>query len=498
MTITNQVSRRDFLRKGAAAGAVALLAARWTSKTFADVTAPVLTTDPDVHFLSRIAYGVRPVDLARVKSIGRPAYLEEQLDPTLFKFESSKALKTAKKTLATTAAKLRKNKKGTELSYQALLTGAVYQPAFNGAQLYERMVEFWSDHFNIASDGLEPELVDFQRDVIRQYALGNFRDLLIATAHSPAMLYYLDNYVNVAAHPNENYARELMELHTIGVDGGYTESDVKEVARAFTGWTVQGQTEFYFDAGEHDTGAKTVLGTGLPAGRGQEDALDVLNLLAAHPNTALFVCRKLCVRFVSDNPPANLVTSLANVWQATGGDIKSVLRQLFLSAEFAAATGQKLRRPQDFFIGLVRLTRMEFKNFWTFRYMLEQLGQVPYGWGPPNGYPDVTAEWANTNGLLARWNIALTLPDRALRDRKSGITVRLPKELWKVATFGELVDIGALAVFGVVLPEPERSQFVDYVSDGAGVAGAVTSTEFLDKAGTMLGLMLAMPAYQWR
>lgn len=497
MTTTCTVSRRDFLRRGAAAGALAFLASRWASSTWADTAASVVSNDPVVHFLNRISYGVRPEDLAHAKSIGISAYLEEQLIPDKFRYESSKPLKQALKTLSMTAPKLRKMKKGGQRAYEGLITGGVYLPAANGAQLYERMIEFWSDHFNIASQDLEPEVVDFQRDVIRRHAFGKFRDLLIATAHSPAMLYYLDNFTNVASHPNENYARELMELHTVGVDGGYTETDVKEVARAFTGWTT-GDEGYRFDDGEHDTGSKTVLGTTLPSGRGEQDALDVLNLLASHPSTAQFVCRKLCVRFVSDSPPASLVNSLATVWQQTDGDIKAVLRQLFLSAEFAASTGQKLRRPLDFFIGLVRVTRMEFKDFWNFRYQLERLGQVPYGWGPPNGYPDVASEWANTNGLLARWNTALPLPDRALRDKKSGLRVRLPKSIGSAGTFGELVDAGAQEVFGVVLPEPERTMYVDYVSDGAGANAVITPDAFLDKTGTMIGLLLSAPQYQWR
>ena len=390
--------------------------------------------------------------------------------------------------------------------YRVMIEGLLLRAVRSQRQLLERMVEFWSNHFNVSMDDWMPDQLLYQRETIRPHALGHFRDLLIASAKSPAMLVYLDNYVNVASHPNENYARELLELHTMGVDGGYTELDVKEVARAFSGWTVHNRTRtgFYFNAGEHDFEVKTVLGHELPAGRGIEDGLHVLSLLAHHPATARFICTKLCVRFVSDAPPASLVEQLVQVWQEHDGEIRAVLRALFLADEFQAAAGQKLRRPLEFFVGLLRSTGAEIREWWSLWEMLQQLGQMPYGWHPPNGYPDVAAAWLSTNGLLARWNIAMHLTHGAYEDPYGlgwGTTAHLRERIGDPQTIGELVDEVAVQVFGAPLLGDDRAQFVAYVAENDDVAAAdqpLTGFTLARKLGSLFGLMLASPQFQWR
>lgn len=462
--------------------------------------------DPMHHLLNRITWGTRPEELARGRDIGYAAYLEEQLNPDWLDDSTLDAQLQDRPIYAMDRHALYDLQDYESRIYRVMIEGLLLRAVRSQRQLLERMVEFWSDHFNVSLDDWMPDQLLYQRETIRPHALGHFRDLLIATAKSPAMLVYLDNYVNVASHPNENYARELLELHTLGVDGGYTELDVKEVARAFSGWTVHNRTRsgFYFNAGEHDFEAKTVLGHELPAGRGLEDGLHVLSLLAHHPATARFICTKLCVRFVSDTPPATLVDQLVQVWQENDGEIRAVLRALFLSDEFPAAAGQKLRRPLEFFVGLLRSTGAEIREWWALWEMLQSLGQMPYGWHPPNGYPDVAAAWLSTNGLLARWNIAMRLTHGAYEDPYGlgwGTTAPLRERIGDPQTIGQLVDEVAAQVFGAPLVGTDRAQFVAYVAENEDVAAAdqpLTGFTLARKLGSLFGLMLASPQFQWR
>jgi hypothetical protein len=261
------------------------------------------------------------------------------------------------------------------------------------------------------------------------------------------------------------------------------------------------RTGFYFAPYNHDTGVKTVLGHTLPADRGIEDGLQVLSILANHPATAAFLSRKLCVRFVSDSPPERLVAAVTAVWQQTGGDIKAVLRTIFLSDDFLQATGQKLRRPLDFFIGALRATGTEIRQQWLLEEMLRELGQPPYGWHPPNGYPDVAGAWVFSGGLLARWNVAMRLTDGAYSDGGEwgyGLATAIRERIGRPETVGELVDGVAQQVFGVVLTGSNRAAFVDYVADGGGEETAVSLRLLGQKLGSLYGLMLASPQYQWR
>lgn len=471
--------------------------------------APMATTDPTHHFLQRISYGPRPDEVARARQMGIEAYLEEQLNPAQIEDAAADERLRNLPILNMDRHTLHQLTDSEYRTYRALIEGMLTRAVYSQRQLLERMVEFWADHFNVSGDAYTQEMVVYQREVIRANALGSFRDLLFATAKSPAMLTYLDNYINIAEAPNENYARELMELHTLGVDGGYTEQDVKEVARAFTGWTVHNgtRTGFYFDPTTHDSDAKQVLGHSLPAGRGLEDGLHVLNILTEHPATARFVCTKLCVRFVSDVPPASLVERLTAVFQQSHGDIKTILHTLFLSDEFFNSAGQKFKRPLDFFIGALRATGTQVKDWWRLEQMLQQLGQPPYGWSPPNGYPDVAGAWQNTGGLLARWNTAMSLTHGAYEDIYDdgySLTTNLYAPIGQPGTVGELVDAVAAQVFGAPLAGEARADFVAYVTDDVGDARtepaetAVTPHLLARKLASLYGLMLASPAFQWR
>jgi len=287
----------------------------------------------------------------------------------------------------------------------------------------------------------------------------------------------------------------------LGVDGGYTEQDVKEAARALTGWRVNDATEtgFYFDPSIHDTDPKTFLGHTMPAGRGIEDGLHLLSIVVNHPETARFLCKKLCIRFVSDAAPESLIESATQVWSDNDGDIVPVLRHIFLSAEFMQSVGQKFRRPLDFFVGAMRVTNTRIQNLWTMFELLNDLAQIPYDWAPPDGYPDVARAWLGSSGLLARWNVAMTLTHSAYSDPDAEMTNRLDLFIGTPATVGILVDEVAMRVFGTsVLPEADYATFIDFTSDGAGESAPVTPKLIANKLGTLFGLMLASPLYQWR
>jgi len=315
---------------------------------------------------------------------------------------------------------------------QAKLLRALYSER----QLQEVMTDFWFNHFNVyLNKEADQYLVTaYERDVIRTHALGEFKDLLLATAQSPAMLFYLDNWLSVGpkspvavaalvankgkpgkAIPglNENYGRELMELHTLSVNGGYTQHDVTELARVLTGWTIQpleqGAT-FQFDPKKHDPGDKVVLGQTIPE-NGVNEGLQVLDMLAHHPNTAKFIARKLAMRFVADNPPPALVDRLAQKFLSTDGDMREVLRTLFKSPEFwsAKAYRAKVKTPFEFVISSLRATGTDLNNPGPLLGILNKMGMPLYLMQPPTGYSMAESTWMNSEALIDRMNYALAL-----------------------------------------------------------------------------------------
>ena len=310
-----------------------------------------------------------------------------------------------------------------------LSEGKLYRAILSNRQLEEQLVDFWYNHFNVFLDkGADRYLVPtYEREAIRPHVLGKFRDLLEATAKSPAMLFFLDNWQSVgpgaprrpnAKQPvrglNENYARELMELHTLGVDGGYTQKDVTEVARCFTGWTIrqprQGGDFFYNDR-VHDKGAKTVLGVTIPAGGGQDDAEKVLDILAKHPSTARYLSKKLAQRFVADDPPQKLIDKMAKTFRDQNGDIREVMKTMLTSDEFfsQAAYRAKVKTPFEMIVSAVRATGAQVDFAYPLARQIAELGQPLYRKLEPTGYSDANSEWVNSAALLARMNFALAL-----------------------------------------------------------------------------------------
>jgi uncharacterized protein (DUF1800 family) len=365
------------------------------------------------------------------------------------------------------------------------------------------MIDFWSNHFNVYHlDGQIGYLktVD-DREVVRPHAFGRFRDLLGASAKSPAMLLFLDNASNTKAGPNENYARELMELHTLGLDGGYTQADVQEVARAFTGWTVgrgEQRGRFVYSAKDHDDGARTILGQSLPAGLGQGHGERVLDILAGHPATARHMAAKLCVRFVSDAPPGALVDEAAAAFSSSGGDVRATLRTLLLSAPFSAAADQKLRRPFESVAAILRTLDAQVgpEAVKPLLNVLRSMGQLPFDWPAPNGYPDANGAWGNTNGLLNRWNLGLTLG----ANRMAGVLTDLDALAGglRQPTPATLVAALAARLLRRPLAAADRDRIVQHTAAGQPADAPIPTAKVKATTAGTVSLLLDSPYLQWR
>ncbi len=501
-----QASRRAFLRIAPADGeAVRAHDAFQLSGKIGGALPP-----PDAGFLlqSRTGFGVRQDQLARGRAIGTTAWLEEQLAPeSLNDGGLEAALATTLPSLGYSLPQLLAYTSPPSPRYRAAaetVTATYVRQLLSPRQLYECMVEFWTNHFNI--DLGDAALASYKpwddREVVRRHALGNFRDLLHASARSPAMLYYLDNYTNVASGPNENYARELMELHTLGIGGGYTEADVKDVARCFTGWTIPRTLEgsltgFVFRAQFHDGGAKRVLGIDIPSGGGEQDGLRVLDLLAAHPSTARLIATKLARRFVADAPPASLVDALAAEFMRSQGDIRSILRVLFHSAEFAASADQKFKRPAEFIVSALRAVRSTSSAtvLRGISAQLEAMSHSTFGWPAPNGYPDVRAYWLNTGATLARWNAAALIAEEGFAP---GSNVSLAALVAPART----VRVALAKLEENVLMRPlaasDRELLLAFGADGGSPDKPLNALVLLERSRDLLGLLLSSAYFMSR
>ncbi|MEE8523734.1 MAG: DUF1800 domain-containing protein [Thermoanaerobaculia bacterium] len=382
------------------------------------------------RFLQRMSMGWTLVEQQRIDEIGTAAYLDEQLDPESIDDQGLEdALHEALPTLSMTPGEIfLQYREDVAVPLLELLVATSLRSIYSPRQLVERMAVFWTDHFNIFLYALPAAFLKpaDDRDVVRRHALGTFPDLLRASAHSPAMLDYLTNNSNVRDHPNENYSRELMELHTLGVGGGYTEQDVKEVARCFTGWTYWGYDagpsfgSFLFSPRLHDFEAKTVLGQTIPAGRGIEDGEAVIDILAGHPSTARFIATKMLRYMWGYEPPPAAIEDVAQTYLDTGGDIRSMLRSIFVDSGFFKLPAAKIKRPYHLIVSSMRALFAEIRNPLLIVRAAENAGHVPYGWPPPNGYPDDAGYWSGF--LLPRWNFA----SAALTSEDAGVILDLP------------------------------------------------------------------------
>lgn len=504
----------------------------------ADWQKPLSSERQAAHVLNRLAFGPRPGELAQVQKIGVQKWISRQMAPQKIKDETLEAEVAGFKTLQMDGQKLvstyasdqakfirdileaqkraekgdkKKDKDGKAMpdaptllaalkgnqkrEYDAFLaSGLPYGTSIQAVgelaadkiargidsnrQLQEVLVDFWGNHFNldVKKGPVRVLKVLDDRQAIRPQVFSSFRELLGASAHSAAMLYYLDNARSTKEMTmgkgdkakkrgglNENYAREIMELHTLGVDGGYTQTDVTEVARCFTGWgIIRDSGEFQFRAAAHDDGEKTVLGVKIPAGGGQKDGEMVLDILAKNPSTAKFIARKLCVRFVADEPPASLVDKVASAFSASKGDLKTTYRAIFESPEFwsEGAYRAKIKSPFEFAVSAVRALGGTFEApdpqtpVGRARLMamgavstregggnrgggknsriplaveIARMGQPLYSYQAPTGYPEDSREWVSSSALVSRLNFGLALTSGKIGD------VSLAQDTFKVA-----------------------------------------------------------------
>jgi len=414
-----------------------------------------------LHVLNRLTYGPRPGDVDRVVAMGVDRFIEQQLNPEKIRDDRVEDRLKPLEVLRLDPEELgriyldevRERRQGRPLSRARKLAAefqqaAVVRATLSERQLYEVMVDFWTNHFNVfLGKGADRFLLpDYIEHTIRPHAMGKFEDLLIATAHSPAMLFYLDNVQSVtpgAVPPrpfgrrpiaeqripkgiNENYARELMELHTLGVDGGYTQQDVVNVARVLTGWSMRPPRRgvgFVFNDWAHDRGEKVVLGHPFPAGRGEDEGIALLRLLAHHPSTMRHLSAQLCARFVADDPPDGCIDAGVHAWQRTGGDIREVLRAIFQSPEFWAPQyrAAKVKTPLEFVVSAVRAVDGAPDTTLVLAQIVGRLGEPLYLDQPPTGYPETQDSWVNAGALLERLNLGLGIA----AGRAPGIAVNL-------------------------------------------------------------------------
>ncbi len=454
--------------------------------------------DPAFHMLSRAAYGPWPGDLEVVKLIGVEAWLEQQLAPEKIDDTACDLRARRFETLwhePGTCYEYKKPVLREEITRHTLLR-AVY----SRQQLFEVMVGFWTDHLNInleKGDCIYLKPSD-DRLVIREHALGRFQNLIRRSATSPAMLVYLDGKENKKSNPNdvpnENYARELMELHTLGVYGGYNQQDVYEAARCLTGWRLRTgwrKGTVYFDLGMHDNGEKHVLGHTIPAGGGPADLDHLIEIVCKHPSTARHIATKLVRRFVADDEPASLVNSVAAVFAGTNGDIKSLLRTIFTSDEFRASRGVKVKRPFQFVVSALRALGADTHAHQPLIEYLLKMGQAPFQYPTPDGYPEKAAPWMGT--LLWRWNFALAVGANQIP------SVAVPLDKLVRAIGGSITEginpARLLAYFiGRAGTRTELDVLNRYIAGNT--FGKVDSKEISERTAELIGLALASPAFQ--
>jgi uncharacterized protein (DUF1800 family) len=374
------------------------------------------TTDLALHAARRLTYGATPAVVAHLRQVGLAAWLDEHL--TTNPDSAGEVAGAGSSSLPLPSALVAMVKPDASKDLQA---ATFARAAWADHQLHELLVEFWSNHLSIAMLPEDPFIgvlkIADDRDVIRKNALGTYSDMLVASVQSPAMLTYLSNRYSQRPHPNENYARELLELHTVGVGAKYGQRSVRDAAKVLSGLSLDEQGMFSYRESWHVTGPVRVLGwhhANADPAKGLDVALSLVRYLAAHPATAHRIAEKLVRRFVSDTPPPALVASAARTYRAHGTAIIPVVRHIVLSREFAHAADLKTQRPLEWAAQAVRTLGLEqdpsmHTDGEGVVQLLDRLGQTPFGWRQPDGYPDVTGAWATTASMLSRWNAAQQL-----------------------------------------------------------------------------------------
>jgi uncharacterized protein (DUF1800 family) len=486
-------SRRDLLAAATAAGAVAAMSGcekiistateRFGQSVPDSVEVPsTAVIDPAHHLLSRAAYGPWPGDIETVRSAGPSEWIEQQLHPESIDDKLCDLRARRFEELEEPAGECFEYKK--PILRQEMARKTLLRALYSKRQLFEVMVSFWTDHLNInieKGDCIYLKPTD-DREVIRKHALGKFRDLIRASATSAAMLVYLDGNQNSRGVPNENYGRELMELHTLGVDGGYTQHDVYQAARALTGWRIRRKFRrgtVYFDASLHDPGEKSLLGTAIPAGGGEADVDAVVDIVCSHPSTSRHIATKLVRRFVSDEPPQSLVEQVADAYRRTDGDIKTMLRTIFLSEEFKASVGTKFKSPFMYVVSALRAAGADTHAHAPLIEYLTRMGQGVFEYPTPDGYPDKTSPWLGS--LLWRWNFAFALASGKLPT----VTVSREKlfHALGIGTGGQGSEGTLFRYFAGRLPNDDERTALESVA--------------MSDGNERIGMMLASPQFQW-
>ncbi len=515
------LTRRSLFR-GAAAGAAAVAVGPPLGeprlRAWAAGCGRMTTPSAAAHLLSRATFGPTAAELARLDAMGVDAWIEEQLAPESIDDAACEAALNPLTTLGMSAAALKAHRDAAHPVSSELTAATLYRAVASRRQLFEVMVDHWSNHFNV----FLPEEFIFRyktvddRDVVRAHALGSFRAMVHASAKSPVMMRYLNVPSNTKNGPNENYARELMELHTLGV-GAYGEDDVKAVARCFTGWNWNGEVRFEFRPADHAPGDKIVLGQRIPAG-GVDEGEAVIDLLVDQPACARHVSRRLVRRFVADAPPEDVVDAVAAAF-GRDGDIRAMLRALFAApgfwAETVAADGgpAKIRRPFEHWAACLRALECDaravlrdlpgdvYEGADTANYdgraeaYLQRMDQLPFRWRAPDGYPDVGRPWGGMHVVVGRWNFAQALC--------AGELAGLPSYLYELTvmhladrTAARVVDDWAARILPRPLLADDRDRLIDFL--GAGQTEPLDAATLRARLPLTVAAMLDSPYFAWR
>ncbi len=505
--------------------------------------------------LNRMGFGPRPGDVAAFNALGATdtarmqAYVAQQLNPAAISDTeldtkmAAAGFTTLQKSLVQLWADHVVADPPWEIRMQPLFeteSATFLRAIYSKKQLFEVMAEFWHNHFSVFGHefSIGPVWVHYDRDVIRAHALGNFRQLLEANARSTAMLIYLDNYANSVDGPNENYARELCELHTLGAENyygviprnqvptdgngvprGFVDEDVFGATRALTGWTVRNRSwdpnigdtgEFLYYAPWHDNGPKQFLNVVIPGAQAaMKDARDLLDALASHPGTGRFIARKLCRRLIGDLPPQSLVDQVAAVFTAEWQNpqqIKRVLEAILLSPEFLSTWGTKIKRPFEIAASAMRAGRANFNwrlddaSTGTFFWLYSQTGHELFHWKPPNGYPDFKNAWQSTTPRVMSWRLSNWLVDETdtLGNFVMNLLGAMPST---VRSANEIVDFWADRIFGRTIDPAVRNELVEFMAQGflPDLDLPVASDEDTrSRVRALVGLMFMSPEFLWR
>jgi Protein of unknown function (DUF1800) len=447
---------------------------------------PTVLPDAELKLVRRITNGVTPEEIAAVTAYGYDGYLDMQLNPSAIDDSACESRLAPYTTIGLPTPQLYALDSNTVQTQ--VIESTILRAIYSKRQLFERVVEFWTDHFNTDINTVGILKTGDVRDVLRGNALGSFLGMLNAQATSPSMINRLNNQQNSRTAPNQNYAREVMELHTLGVTGGYTQQDIVEVARCFTGWRYNNVTNdpnrgtFLFNQSVHDTGTKLVLGNTITSA-GVNEGLIVLKMLADHPATHRYVSKKLLRWFIDYEPSDALVADVAEVFRQSGGDIKTVLKRI-LAFENVRWAPPLFKRPFHYIVSGLRAMNANMTRYDTLRFTwLAGMGQVPFNWNPPNGYPHSFEYWGTL--VLPRWNFAFSL---GIPGSVGGATVDTTALLAGATTAQRIADRIDLIVFGGEMPAADKAALVTYLRPDP-----PTTTRIRDA----FGLALASPGFQW-